>query len=73
MFLPSPVLFPPPPCLQLPTWQDLSLVPGERPGGVGLSDSELAFHVGGLAELHAALRMTLACHSLLSMACVWDG
>lgn len=40
---------------------------------VGLSGSELAFHVGELAELQAALQMTLSCCFLLSVTCVWDG
>jgi hypothetical protein len=36
---------------------------------VELSGSEFSFHVGGLAEIQAALLVTLSCQSLLSMTC----
>lgn len=38
---------------------------------MGLNGSEFAFHVGELVQSQAALPVTLPCHSLLSMTCVW--
>ena len=78
---------PPPPCLWLPTWQELSLIPGERPGQWGWvavsspSMWEDGWAPSGFADdpvLPFSIKhdlclgwMTLSFHGELGLTCAW--